>query len=208
MWSWEWTPRGTELAWELLNLNSAPGLEPRLLDLSSAFILLDVSCCFQGVSRTSPSAPSAGASVRRTQVARWHLRRNPNFHSHLHCAHDSSLVPKKAPAHLRLLLTPALISWLCGFRSEGRPDGDLGNLSAFTEEHTRAADLRWTRKGLRTREDGEAGEALGDEAEEDGHEDVKDDAEPASLSKPRTRSLGQSGNQMVCDHLAKIFTIT
>ena len=101
--------------------------------------------------------------------------RNPIFHSHLHCAHDSSLVPK-APAHLRLLLTPALVSWLCSFRSDGRPDGDLGNLSAFTEAHTKAADLRWTRKGLRMHEDGEACEALGGEVEEDGHEDMTDDA--------------------------------
>ena len=125
-----------ELAWELLNLNLIPAvvLEPRMLELQS---------------------------VER----KWHngiFWRNPIFHSHLHCAHDASVTPKP-PGHLRLLLTFALVGWLHSQRCKSHGFDNLGNLSAFNESRRKAADLRWTRKGLRSHEDVQDVEQSGDD---------------------------------------------
>ena len=138
-----------ELAWELVNLNLIPAvvLEPRLLELQS---------------------------VER----KWRngiFWRNPIFHSHLHCAHDPSIEPCR-PGHLRLIITPALVTWLSCLQSQwGEANdgldslGDLGNLSAFEHARERAQDLRWTRKGLQTHEEDD--EALGEHPAE-----MEDDA--------------------------------
>ena len=130
-----------ELAWELVNLNLIPSvvLEPRLLELQS---------------------------VER----KWQngiFWRNPIFHSHLHCAHDGS-IPPQTPQHLRLLLTSALISWLCPEPCvDSETDDKAENLRAFSDSCRRAADLRWTRKGLRVHEDEINGEEPGDDELED-----------------------------------------
>ncbi|CAE7353919.1 unnamed protein product [Symbiodinium necroappetens] len=138
-----------ELAWELVNLNLIPAvvLEPRLLELQS---------------------------VER----KWRngiFWRNPIFHSHLHCAHDPSIEPCR-PGHLRLIITPALVTWLSclhghwGEANDGLDSlGNLGNLSAFEHARERAQDLRWTRKGLQTHEEDD--EAVGEHPAE-----MEDDA--------------------------------
>eukprot|EP00438_Fugacium_kawagutii_P003042 Skav229445 [mRNA] locus=scaffold397:229789:230925:+ [translate_table: standard] len=65
--------------------------------------------------------------------------RNPIFHNFLHCTFDGTQEPK-VPEHWRLLLTDDLIDSLKGGTEEF--------VAAFEKSRQKAAELRWTRKGL------------------------------------------------------------
>lgn len=180
-----------ELAWELVNLNGIPAVavEPRPLELKSF----------------------------RKKWSYGMYWRNPVFHSHLHCKHNSA-APTTDPQQLRLLLSPELVSWAAaapqpasGEEESAREEKEEEGSGAFAAACSQARRLRWTRRGLTEHEDeeGEAGRAHcpadAEDAERLAAADLEhEDAEEVSDGMPVTSAAEAAGLIRSCSVVAAL----